>query len=144
MQTRTEFITLSTSKPAEFVEITDKVEAAVKSCGLKNGLAVIASQHTTTALCINEKCPRLQKDMFDFFERLAPAKAGYHHNHETYDGRNNAHSHLLSLMLKTSEIVQVEDGQMQIGTWQSIFFIELDGPRPERKIKIMMMGDFSK
>lgn len=140
MQTIVESITIKTTEPLGFIEITDKIAEIVKKSPINNGLTVLTTQHTTAALCVNEKCGRLQEDMKGLLKNIAPPNAKYRHNHSTIDGRSNAHSHLMSLILKTTEIVPIVKGQLQLGTWQSIFFVELDGPRSERNINVMVIG----
>ena len=143
MQINQDSITLKTCEPLCFVEITDKVKDAIKKSKMKDGLIVLTSQHTTSAICINEKCDRLQEDMKELLTKIAPPNAGYKHNHSTVDGRSNAHSHLMSMLLKTTETVAVVESKLQMGAWQTIFFIELDGPRGERKISLMLIGEFA-
>jgi len=140
METLQHTITLDTHEPIEFIDLTDKAASMVKASGIKNGFVLLSSRHTTCALCINESCDRLQSDMKDLFNKLAPKGDDYRHNHETIDGRSNAHSHLLSLLLRTTETVQIVDKKLDIGTWQRIFFIELDGPRNGRSVSLMMVG----
>ncbi|PIR16592.1 MAG: secondary thiamine-phosphate synthase enzyme [Deltaproteobacteria bacterium CG11_big_fil_rev_8_21_14_0_20_49_13] len=141
MNTHSDLITIKSGAHIEFVEIRDKVAAAINRSNVKNGIAILTTQHTTTAVCINEKCSRLQEDMKEALKCLVPVNADYKHDHSSVDGRNNAHSHLMSLFLKTNEIVPITDGKMALGTWQSIFFIELDGPRPERNIRVTIIGN---
>lgn len=137
----TEILTLSTHSPIELIDITSQVRSFFKKSGNKNGLLTITSGHTTAAIKINEKCPDLEKDFKAFLEKLAPAKGQYHHNHSAVDGRDNAHSHLLNYLMNTSETVVCKNGELSLGTWQSIFFIELDGPRPQRNFTLSLIGE---
>jgi len=141
MQVIHDSITIKTADPIGFIEITEKVRDAVKRSNIKDGIVTLTTQHTTTALCVNERCERLQEDMKELLTRFIPPGANYKHDHGTVDGRNNAHSHLMSLFLKTTEMVPVSKGKIEIGTWQSIFFIELDGPRAERNISVTIIGN---
>ncbi len=133
-------IELSTQEPIEIINITDPVKAFVAECGISNGMLNIGSAHTTVGLAINEECAHLRKDILAFLERLVPPQADYEHNKVAVDGRPNAHSHLLSLMLPPSQSLVVKGGELQLGTWQSIFAIELDGPRSQRRINLTLMG----
>ncbi len=83
----------------------------------------------------------LQRDMLDFLHRLVPADSDYRHNRDPVDGRLNAHSHLLGLFMNASETIPVADGRLLLGGWQSIFFIELDGPREERRLLMQINGE---
>jgi secondary thiamine-phosphate synthase enzyme len=144
MQTLSKSVSIRTSEPFEVVDIAKDVEHAVDAMRLKDGIVVVTTTHTTTGVCINERCNRLQEDMRDFLLRLAPPNANYRHNHETVDGRNNAHSHLLSMLLRNSETIPVSSGKLRLGAWQTVFFVELDGPRPERNIILTAIGEFQK
>lgn len=141
MKTVRESITIDTGKPAEFIDITEEVSKVVARSGIKNGFAILSSRHTTTALCVNEKCERLQMDMMEMFKKIAPPKNNYKHDLDTVDDRANAHSHLMSLLLKTNEMAQIDNGKVSLGNWQRIFFIELDGPRSGRTVQVMIVGE---
>ena len=83
---------------------------------------------------INENERGLRNDILDMLEKLVPENESYTHNQID----NNAHAHLRAVLLGMSETVPVEDGHMVLGTWQSIFFVELDGPR-KRSINIKIV-----
>lgn len=134
-------ISVSTSRPIEFVDVTDRVRDAVAKSGIKNGLVSVFSNHTTAAIRINERCARLQKDMESLLCEIVPPGKPYRHNETTVDGRGNAHSHLMSLLIGGSETAPVKSGELQLGTWQSVFFIELDGPRSTRKLTVTIVGE---
>ena len=134
-------IDVETSRPIEFIDVTDRVRAVVASSGIVNGLVSVFSNHTTSAVKINECCLRLQKDMETMLRETVPHDRPYLHNKETVDGRGNAHSHLMSLLIGSSETLPLMEGQLRLGTWQSIFFIELDGPRSERSVTVTVVGE---
>jgi secondary thiamine-phosphate synthase enzyme len=131
-------LSLKTAQPLEIRDITGEVEAFVQSLETPEGLLVVASPHTTLGVAVNERCEELQKDMIEFLKRLAPAGEPYRHNRVAVDGRPNAHSHLLSLLIPSQVSLVVAEGRIQKGEWQSIFAIELDGPRAERKIELTL------
>ena len=96
---------------------------------------------------INENEPLLLKDMAEFLEKILPRDNGYQHNNFEIRTVNmneneapNGHAHLQHLLLGTSETVPVIDGEMQFGTYQSVFFIELDHPRP-REVMVQVVGE---
>ncbi len=130
----------ATTQPLEILEIGPEVRLFLKETGLQGGLLHLATQHTTTALMVNERCPELQKDMIDFLNRLAPASMEYRHNKVAADGRPNTHSHLLSMLFPTQQTLVVSENRLELGDWQSIFLVELDGPRPERKVNLTFIG----
>ncbi len=79
--------------------------------------------------------------MVEFLTQLVPCNAEYRHNHNPVDGRFNAHSHLIGLFMNSSETVLVANGELLLGGWQSIFFIELDGPRKQRMLRVQLAGE---
>ena len=131
----------------EFIDITDWVAECVTESEITNGFAVVYSKHTTAAIKINENEPLLLNDMAGFLEKLFPRHHSYQHNNfeirtvnMNEDESPNGHAHLQHLLLGTSETVPVIDGTMQFGTYQSIFFIELDHPR-NREVMIQVVGE---
>jgi secondary thiamine-phosphate synthase enzyme len=136
MSLQQKIVSLSSASPLQVIDVTAEVKAFVKEAKVREGIVVVASQHTTMGVVINEKCEHLEKDMVRFLEKIAPAKGDYEHNRHAVDGRPNAHSHLLSLVIPSSVTLVVAAGELQLGTWQSVFTVELDGPRPSRKIHL--------
>jgi secondary thiamine-phosphate synthase enzyme len=133
-------ISIDTTAPVEFIDITGQVEDALSKSKITEGLVTVFTRHTTTAIKINERCERLQSDMQNLLERIVPP-SGWKHDHSTVDGRANAHSHLMSLLLNTSENIPVSGGKLLMGNWQSVFFVELDGPRKKRNVLVSIAGD---
>lgn len=129
-----------TQSAMEFVDVTQAVRAWVEAQGVADGLLTVSTPHTTARVVINERDPALQRDMLRHLERLAPADATYEHNAHTVDGRDNAHAHLLALFMPASESVPVSGGALQLGTWQALFFVELDGPRERREVHLQLLG----
>lgn len=133
-------ITCQTTQPIEIIDITADVRAALDATGLQQGAATLLSRHTTACLNINEREEQLKQDMTTFLKRFIPKNGDWLHNLDTIDGRHNAHSHLLGLFMNSSETVPFNDGQLLLGQWQSIFFIELDGPREKREVLVQIQG----
>jgi secondary thiamine-phosphate synthase enzyme len=132
--------TIETNDRIEFVDITDRVRDAVATSGVVEGVVTVFSKHTTCAIKINERCDRLQEDMAAHLDDAVPA-AAYRHDANTIDGRPNARGHLMSLLLNASETIPVAERGLALGGWQSIFFVELDGPRHERTITVKVIGE---
>ncbi|MWV39754.1 secondary thiamine-phosphate synthase enzyme YjbQ [Natrialba sp. INN-245] len=103
-------------------EITDEVERTLPA-GV-SGTATVFVQHTTAGVTINEAEPRLLSDFEDALEDLVP-NTGW--NHDELDG--NADSHVRSMLVGPSVTIPVSDGSLALGTWQSVLFVECDGPR---------------
>jgi secondary thiamine-phosphate synthase enzyme len=140
-------LALETHEPIEFLDITREVADLARSAGVRHGMVTIFSRHTTAAVSIQEDEPLLLEDLRLFLRRLAPAQDHYRHNdfrvrtvHMHADERPNGHAHCLQLLLGTSETVPVLDGELQLGTWQRIFLVELDGPRPCREVLVQVLG----
>jgi secondary thiamine-phosphate synthase enzyme len=141
MRILTHQLTLTTSAPIEVVDITEAVREWLQVQPVRDGLLTVRSPHTTARINLNERESALQRDMVAFLERLAPKAGDYGHNLNTVDGRDNAHAHLLGLFLNASESVAVAGGALLMGHWQSLFFIELDGPRAQRTVQLHLLGE---
>lgn len=137
-----------TQHPTEFVDITDRLRDEVQRAGLRIGRVYLQSLHTTLGLAINENEPLLLRDFEGLLERLAPMGAGYQHDDFArrfdiaLDEPENGHAHCRQLLLTGFATVLVEDGKLVLGRWQSVFAVELDGPR-ERQLAIQLDGHFT-
>lgn len=136
----TKTVIRETTGPIQIIDITAEVRGAVASCRLAKGQVTLVSRHTTAFININEQEPGLLEDMVAFLKRLVPKDGDYKHNITSVDGRDNAHSHLMGLFMNSSETIPFESGKLLLGEWQSIFLVELDGPRPERSILMQISG----
>lgn len=134
-------IACKTDQPIDIIDITDGVRAALEATGLKQGTVTLLSRHTTACININEREEQLKQDMTTFLKRFIPKDGDWLHNLDTIDGRDNAHSHLLGLFMTNSETVPFADGKLLLGQWQSIFFVELDGPREKREVLVHIQGE---
>ena len=147
MKAKSFSLSVKTKEAPEFIDITDWVSNCVTESRVNNGFVVVYSKHTTAAVKINENEPLLLEDMACFLEGVAPRHADYRHNdfeirtvNMTPDESPNGHAHLQHLLLGTSETVPIINGEMQFGTYQSIFFIELDHPR-NRQVMVQVVGE---
>ena len=122
-----ETINLETSKKEELIDITDEVSEIVSRSKVKEGICVVYSPHTTAGITINENADiDVRTDLQRKLSEIAE-DSNYKHS------EGNSDSHLKSALIGQSLTVIVEKGKLILGTWQSIFFCEFDGPR-ERKI----------
>ncbi len=140
-----QIIEVETEQGIGIYNITPQIEEMLKTTYIKNGQVLVFSRHTTTALAINEYEERLLEDTKVHLRRLAPESEKYLHNDLHLrvvppDEPMNAHSHLMAMMLSTSEVIPVVDGQLALGTWQSVLLFDLDGPR-QRTVLIQISGD---
>ena len=145
MQIINKLIELETDKGIGIYNITPQIEKLLHLTSVRNGQVLVFSRHTTTALAINENEERLLEDVKIHLEKLAPASGSYLHNYLHLrdvpdDEPINAHSHLMAMMLSTSEVIPIVDGKLALGTWQSILFFELDGSR-KRSVSVQISGE---
>ncbi|HVS48682.1 MAG TPA: secondary thiamine-phosphate synthase enzyme YjbQ [Candidatus Dormibacteraeota bacterium] len=136
-----------TRHATEFVDITDRLRDEVRRAGMRIGRIHLQSLHTTLGLAVNENEPLLLRDFKSLLERLAPANAGYEHDDfarrfdVALDEPINGHAHCRQLLLTGFATLLVEEGELVLGQWQSVFAVELDGPR-HRQLAIQLDGDF--
>lgn len=138
---------IETDSAPEFYDITENVRWALADSPVRDGLLCVFSAHTTAAVLINENEPLLIEDMKRFLRNIAPEDAYYAHNdfsvrtvNMTPDETPNGHSHCAHLLLPSSETIPIIDGSLALGTWQSVFMVELD-PRPRtREVLISVYG----
>ncbi|MCM0593046.1 MAG: secondary thiamine-phosphate synthase enzyme YjbQ [Gloeotrichia echinulata IR180] len=138
-------IEIETQAGINIHNITPQIQDFINSISIRNGQALIFSRHTTTALAINENEERLLADIKVFLQKLAPESDKYLHNDlhlrdVPEDEPINAHSHLMAMILNTSEVIPIVDGKLALGTWQSVLFFELDGPR-KRTLFMQIVGE---
>jgi secondary thiamine-phosphate synthase enzyme len=133
-------ISVSTLDPIQVIDITADVEHALERAGIRDGLVTLISPHTTAHINLNEREEMLQRDMVKYLGDLVPQRGDYLHNRAPVDGRDNAHAHLMGLFMNATETIPICGGKLMLGGWQSVFFIELDGPRSERRILAQFLG----
>jgi len=122
-----EELTVKTSNRTQMIDITSKVRDAVRQSGVKSGVCHVFVPHTTAGVTINENAdPSVIKDILMELNKVIPFDDGYRHM------EGNSAAHIKSSLVGCSEAVIVEDGGLQLGTWQSVFFCEFDGPRSRR------------
>ena len=126
----------------EIIDVTKLVRDVVQASGIRNGITVANTLHTTCALFINEFQASLMADLELLAERLVPAAAGYRHDDPRYSDceRGNAEAHLRTALLGRTITLGVSDGELVLGRFQSIIFAELDGPR-RRCLAVQVLGE---
>jgi secondary thiamine-phosphate synthase enzyme len=142
MKHRFENHDLMTESCGQFVDITDDVLATVDRSGVANGQVVVYSPHTTCAVLINELEDGFIEDFLELMDELAP-REGRAYRHDLHDGEEhpNGHSHVRTALLSaTSQTIPIVDSRPMLGTYQRVFFCELDRARP-RKVFIQVTGE---
>ncbi|MBT3031976.1 MAG: secondary thiamine-phosphate synthase enzyme YjbQ [Candidatus Thiodiazotropha sp. (ex Lucina pensylvanica)] len=138
-------LNISTGRPFEVCDITEQVESVVRESGVLEGTIAITSLHTTCAISVNENEERLFEDIRNFLLTIASPEGSYKHNdlhlriNIPPDEPENAHAHLIAMILGNGETVPLHDGALVLGRYQSILFLEMDGPR-ERTCTVQVVG----
>ena len=140
-------IRIDTQHPTQFIDLTDEVTAFVTESRIHTGLVNVQGLHTTTAVIVNEHDPLLLSDVAALLERIAPQDGVYRHDNVSLRTSNcvlaerpNGHSHCRALLLAPSVSLNIAGGRLQLGIWQRIFLVELDGPRT-RNISVLATGE---
>ena len=133
MTLKTASLKINTNKNFEIIDITSQINNLID---IEEGIISIFSRHSTSAIVVNENESGLLTDLEFMLNNLVSDKFSY--QHDRID--NNAKSHLKSFLLSSSESLPVKNRKLDLGTWQSVFFVELDGPRHNRTVTLTMVG----
>jgi secondary thiamine-phosphate synthase enzyme len=140
-----DLVTLRTQAPRQFIDMTELFAERVRRSGIRHGLASIQVRHTTMGVIVNEDEPLLLEDMGRLLDRVVPDDVRYGHDDFSRRAsvapgeRINGASHCRSLLLSVSQTIHVVNGALQLGRWQRVFLVELDGPQA-RTVSILVMG----
>ena len=140
----------ATTRCMEFRDVTDDVVDTVERSGVENGMALVYSPHTTCAIVINESESGFIRDFEELVQGLVPEDRSYFHDDmglrtENLDDDDhdvpNGHAHCKQgLIASASQTIPVVNGQLQLGRWQRVFFLELDRAR-DRRVLIQVLGE---
>jgi secondary thiamine-phosphate synthase enzyme len=120
-------------------EITSQVEAIVRDSGVRTGLVTVFIQHTSASLIIYENADRSARvDLESYFDRLVPEDADYFVH--TAEGPDDMPSHIRMVLTRTSETIPIDQGRMQLGTWQGIFVFEHRHAAHTRNLAVTVIG----
>ncbi len=136
---------IETSSTFEIHDLTAQVRELVVASGVREGQVMVSSLHTTTAITVNENEPRLFEDLRQTLDRLIPPGLPYLHDDIAARGCPadeplNAHAHIAAMMLGHAQTVPITDGDLVLGQWQSVLFIELDGARSRSLVVQIVPG----
>jgi len=121
-------------------EITEQVAAALAPSGIANGTVTVFIRHTSCSLIIMENAdPSARRDLEKFFEKLVPEDTPWFEH--TAEGGDDSTSHIRSVLTRASEVIQIADGRMQLGTWQGILLFEHRRAPHQRVIALSVVGD---
>jgi len=142
---KSQLLSINTDASFQCVSLTKALQKFVRVCGERNGAVVISGQHTTTAIIVNEMEERLLMDLKTWLNQLAPRGDDWKHNDLHLrqgipdDEPRNAHAHLQALVLGNQVTVNVNQGRLQLGKYQDVMLVELDGPR-QRKVSLQWLS----
>ena len=127
-------VSVKSNARSQMIDITAEIQKAIDKNVITEGLAMVYCPHTTAAVTINENAdPSVPVDIEMILDRMIPWEAGYRHM------EGNSAAHAKSSLVGASELVAIQGGRLVLGTWQSIFFCEFDGPRT-RKVHVSLWG----
>ena len=121
-------------------EITSEVERIVRESRITTGMATVFLQHTSASLVIFENAdPSARTDLHEYFEQLVPEDSDYFVH--TMEGADDSTSHIRMVLTRSSEVIPVIDGQLQLGTWQGIFVFEHRRAPHSRRLAVSVVGE---
>ena len=127
------FLAIKSKKQIESIDITSEVKRVINDLGVREGICTIFVPHTTAGITINEGAdPDVMKDFIDKLDELIPLESGYRH------AEGNSAAHIKTSIVGSSVHIMIDNGEPVLGTWQSVFFCEFDGPR-ERKVQVKVV-----
>jgi len=135
----TEHLELNIPTRRAFVNITSKVEEAVRRSGIQEGLCLVNAMHITASVFINDDEPGLHQDYDDWLETLAPHDPVSHYRHNR-TGEDNGDAHLKRQIMGREVVVAITNGRLDFGPWEQVFYGEFDGRRRKR-VLIKVIGE---
>ncbi|MCX8057048.1 MAG: secondary thiamine-phosphate synthase enzyme YjbQ [Ignavibacteria bacterium] len=139
MKVLTEKIEINTRGKTDIIDITHKVQEVISRSGIKEGNALVFAVGSTAGITTIEYEPGLLKDLPELFEKLIPSSKTYHHDSTWGDG--NGYAHLRASMLGASLQIPFSRGELLLGTWQQIVFIDFDNRPRQRRIIVQLIGE---
>jgi len=140
MRSLTRYLTMNVPARMEFVNITERVQEAVRESGVREGLCLVNAMHVTASVFVNDDEPGLHEDYKRWLERLAPydpSPGAYRHNRT---GEDNGDAHHKRQVMGREVVVAVTGGALDFGPWEQIFYGEFDGRR-EKRVLVKVIGE---
>ena len=153
MKSHTVYLTFNTKARREFARITDDVQSAVGDAGIEEGMVLVSAMHITAGIWINDDEPGIHEDALEWLDKIAPPSwqppgnevarellpdPGDYRHHR--GGEDNGDAHLKNLLVHHQVVVPVTGGDLDLGPWQQIFYMEFDGRRSKRVV-IKVLGE---
>ena len=131
-----EKLTVQSNDRTSIIDMTHKIQSMVTEIGIKNGICYVFIPHTTAAVTINENAdPDVKSDMLMEINKVIPFNDSYRHM------EGNSAAHIKASLIGNSEMILIENGRLQLGTWQGVFFCEFDGPRTQRQVVVTILSE---
>jgi secondary thiamine-phosphate synthase enzyme len=129
------YIEIKSRSRTEFIDITADINDALRLANVVNGVCHLFVLHTTSGITVNEGAdPAVQMDINKFLGKLVPKDPSFNHT------EGNSDAHIKSVLVGTSQTLLIETGKLLLGTWQSVYFCEFDGPR-SRRVTVKIVPD---
>lgn len=129
------YIDITSRTRTEFIDITGDVLELLRIAGVRDGVCQLFVLHTTAGIIVNEGAdPAVQSDISRFLDRMVPNAPYFTHS------EGNSDAHIKSALVGTSQTLLVANGKLLLGTWQSVYFCEFDGPR-SRRVAVKIIAD---
>jgi len=138
MKSLTKYLMFNTGNKIEFINITDKVEEAVKESGIKEGLVLVNAMHITASVYINDAEDGLINDFQKWLKKLAPTDINLYEHNQT--GEDNGYAHLWRTIMGREVTVAITNGKLDFGPWEQIYYAEFDGQRKKR-VLVKVIGE---
>jgi secondary thiamine-phosphate synthase enzyme len=137
MKFHTDYLWFNTEKKRELINITSRVDEALRKCDIREGMVLVSTMHITAGVIVNDHESGLWADIDEWLEKMAPYRDDYRH-HRT--GETNGDAHLKSILAHHQVVLPVTEGKLDLGPWQQVFYAEFDGQRKKRVV-IKVMGE---
>lgn len=136
---KSDTIKFSAKGYCDIINLTDQIREKVLSSGIKSGTVTVFTPSATSGLTTIEYEPGLLKDLPEYFEKYIPSDRSYHHDQTWHDG--NGFSHMRSAMVGPDITIPFIDGELQLGTWQNVVFLDFDNRQRDRRVVLQIMGE---
>ena len=138
MKSYREVFVIHTSERRRLINITGRLEEAVRKSGIREGLLLCNPMHITSSVFINDDEPGLHQDFEEWLEQLAPEKPYSRYRHNGFE--DNADAHLKRSVMGREVVVAITDGKLDFGPWEQIFYYEFDGRR-KKSVLVKIIGE---
>ncbi|MFA5115308.1 MAG: secondary thiamine-phosphate synthase enzyme YjbQ [Candidatus Omnitrophota bacterium] len=138
MKSFTRYLWFNTARRQELLNITPKLQDALRESGIKEGLCLVNAMHITSSVFINDDEEGLHQDFAEWLQKLAPyGKDKYRHN---LSGEDNADAHLKRTIMGREVVIAITRGELDFGPWEQVFYGEFDGQRRKR-VLVKIIGE---